>query len=905
MRSGAEVEQALGAFVKRWKDYSGSERSEAQTFLNELFAAYGTDRREAGALFEDFKSSAGFMDLHWPGELIVEMKAPGVPLAKADDQRIRYWQESSDAAEGVPAARWVVLCNFHEFEIWEPGRFPKEPRVRLTLEELPDRFEAMLFLQSGDVDPVFTEQRRELTEEAAEHVAQLYTSMADRGAAPVTDIQRFTMQVVWCMFAEDLGLLDGLPLSHAVETVLKDPDLNSTREFDYFFGLLNKKSNSGRTGAYSGTRYVNGDLFAEVDSPMLTRDELEHLKLAVEFDWRNVNPTIFGSLLEGVLGQERRSALGAHYTHEADIMKIVTPTIVRPWRERINAVATVTDAVALLDELCAFTVLDPACGCGNFLYVAYRELRALEYELKQRIDTLVASTGAPKPAGPLPYVPLTNVQGIDIEHVAVQIARVVLWMGHRQVMELYGEAEAPLPLVSLPGLRAADALRAEWPKVDAIIGNPPFLGGGQLRGSLGGDYVEWLKKDFGTGVRDLCTYWFRKAHKQMAAGQRAGFVGTNSISQNLGRAASLQYVVDNGGVITDAISSQKWPGEAKVHVSIVNWVKDPEAVPEVFDLDGAKVEGITTSLRPVSGDGWVPVPLGPNKGKCFEGPSPKAKGLIIDHAVAQALRDRTDAAYDEVVVPYLIGRDLADDPGQRPSRWALDFRLMPLEDAARFPAALEIVRRDVKPERETNNRKSYRELWWIFGEPRRAMRSALNDMRRFIATGITGKRLSLSWVDAGTLASNLTDVFAFDDDYSMGILLSRAHDAWAWAQSSTLKGDLRYTPTSVFATFPWPQPTDAQRDKVAQASAALYERRSELCVEHNLGLTKLYNLMDEGGFQDLKALHKTLDEAVVEAYGWPKSVAQDGPELVSRLRDLNRRIVQGEIPYTPFSEPQP
>jgi len=272
--------------------------------------------------------------------------------------------------------------------------------------------------------------------------------MADRGAAPVEEIQRFAMQLVWCMFAEDLKLMDGLPLSHAVETILRDPQLNSTRELDYLFGLLNKKSDAGRVGDYAGTRYVNGELFAEVSSPMLTRGELEHLKKAVEFDWRKVNPTIFGSLLEGVLGRERRSALGAHYTHEADIMKIVTPTIVRPWRERIVTVATVTDARDLLGELCAFTVLDPACGCGNFLYVAYRELRALEYELKAKITTLAETTGVSKPTGPLPYVPLTNMYGIDIERVAVMIARITLWMGHRQVMDLYGEAEAPLPLVA-------------------------------------------------------------------------------------------------------------------------------------------------------------------------------------------------------------------------------------------------------------------------------------------------------------------------------------------------------------------------------------------------------------------------------------------------------------------------
>lgn len=901
MRSGAEIEAALGAFVKRWGSYAGSEKSEAQTFLNELFDAYGTDRKAAGAKFEDFKSSAGFMDLHWPGHLIVEMKKPGVPLAKADDQRIRYWQESSDAAEGVPAARWVVLCNFHEFEVWEPGRFPKEPRLRLTLDQLPDRFEAFLFLQQGQIEPVFNEQRRELTAEAAEHVAQLYTSLADRGAAPVEEIQRFTMQLVWCMFAEDLKLMDGLPLSHAVETILRDPQLNSTRELDYLFGLLNKKSDAGRVGEYAGTRYVNGELFAEVSTPMLTRPELEHLKKAVEFDWRKVNPTIFGSLLEGVLGRERRSALGAHYTHEADILKIVTPTIVRPWRERIAAVATVIDARELLDELCAFTVLDPACGCGNFLYVAYRELRALEYELKAKIVTLAETTGVPKPAGALPYVPLTNMYGIDIERVAVMIARITLWMGHRQVMDLYGAAEDPLPLVSLPGVRQADALRAEWPTVDAIIGNPPFLGSQLLRESLGGAYLDWLSKEFGVGVKDLCVYWFRRTHDALEPGHRAGLVGTNSISQNRARSASLEYIAANGGVITDAVSSQKWPGEAKVHVSLVNWVKQPDAPVADFALDGLDVEGITPSLTAAGEGDWTPVALGANKGKCFQGAVPVGDGFLVDEATALNLLSRLDASYSEVVRQYLIGEDLTKRVDQSPSRWAIDFAGRPLEAARQYPAALDIVRLKVKPSRDHNAMQSRRERWWQFGSPAAGMRIAIEPLQRYIAAPRIGKRLLPTWQDTCVCPSDLVNVFAFDDDYSMGILLSRAHDAWAWAQSSTLKGDLRYTPTTAFTTFPFPAPTAAQRDKIAAASTALYERRSALCVEHNMGLTKLYNLMDEGGFQDLKKLHKELDEAVAEAYGWPKSVAQDNVELVRRLRALNREVSVEGHPYRPFS----
>lgn len=903
MLSGLEIQEALRAFAAKWSGYSGSERSEAQTFLNELFACYGASRQGVGALFEDFKSSAGFIDLHLPGVLIVEMKAPGVPLEKAADQRRRYWQESSDSTAGIPAARFVIACNFHEFEIWEPGRFPNVPRASFPLSELPDRYDALLFLQSPTIEPVFAEHRRALTTDAARHVAELYTSLADRAVAPVDEIQRFAMQAVWCLFAEDLGMLDGYPLQATVNDLLQQKDPDSAKDIGYLFELLNQKGNHNRQGRYSGTRYVNGDLFAQPAKVLLNHAELQHLKRAAEFDWRAVDPTIFGSLMEGVLGQERRDRLGAHYTHEADIMKIVGPTIVRPWRTRIAATDSPSAARELLDELCDFRVLDPACGCGNFLYVAYRELRGLETEVKLRVRELAARDGMPAPSTEGVYYPLANIRGIDIEPVAVLIARVTLWMGHRQMTERFGAAEPVLPLVDLSGIRSVDALQADWPEVDTIIGNPPFLGSQRLRGSLGGSYVDWLSKTFGVGVKDLCVYWFRKAHDALKPGQRAGLVGTNSISQNRARGASLDYIVEHDGVITDAVSTQKWPGDAKVHVSIVNWIKQPAAPVTEFELDYEPVDGITTSLRPADESTWVAKPLPQNAGRCFQGPIPVGEGFIITAAEAAALVGDGTIEYGEVVRPYLIGEDIATRTDLSPSRYIIDFAAQGLEFAAKYPRALAIVRDRVKPERDRNRDRGFREKWWQFGRPRGEMRVALGGLRTFIAGTATGKRLLLARFEPTVLPSNLTNVFAFDDDFSMGILLSRAHDTWAWAQSSTLKGDLRYTPTTVFATFPWPDPVDAAtRERVAAAASALYARRSQLCIEHELGLTKLYNLMDEGGFTDLAKLHRELDISVAAAYGWPASVAQDPAELVRRLTELNRQIATGERNYHPFPD---
>lgn len=336
----------------------------------------------------------------------------------------------------------------------------------------------------------------------------------------------------------------------------------------------------------------------------------------------------------------------------------------------------------------------------------------------------------------------------------------------------------------------------------------------------------------------------------------------------------------------------------------MNWVKEPLVPPDEFELDYSRVDGITSSLKPAMGTSWAPRPLSQNARRCFQGPIPVGEGFILSYDDAQGMLDDRTVSYAAVVRPYVVGEDIAVSPNQRPSRMIIDFDNRALEAAAKFPRALKVVRDEVKPQRDKNSDKGFREKWWQFGRPRGEMRAALSGLPTFIASTATGKRLLIARFDNNVLPSNATNVFAFDDDYALGILLSRTHDAWAWAQSSTLKGDLRYTPTTVFATFPWPDPVDAAtRERVAAAASALYARRSELCIEHDLGLTKLYNLMDEGAFSDLAKLHRDLDVAVAAAYGWSASVAQNPKDLVERLADLNRQIATGERDYHPFPDP--
>ncbi len=892
MRSGEEIQKELGKFVTSWSGFTGSEKAEAQTFLNQLFKCYGSERITVGAKFEDFKSSAGFMDLHWPGVAIVEMKAPSKSIASGRDQVKRYWEESADDEQDVPAARWVVLCNFREFEVWEPGRFPKSPRIAFALADLPNRYETLMFLTGPEQVPSFIEHHKELTTRAAETMGDVYQSLIDRTAAPPDDIIRFTMQSIWAMFAEDLGLFEGSPFQRTVEQLRASPTSNPAAELGFLFRVLNQKGSHNRKGLLAGTRYVNGDLFADPAEVDLNSAELTLLSEAAQFDWSKVDPTIFGSLMERIIAGK----LGAHYTHEADIMKIVGPTIVRPWTRRIDSADTPTAAWEVLNELCAFRVLDPACGCGNFLYIAYRELRSLEFMAKRRIEDLAASTGLPLPPTPWPYIPLTNMQGIEIEPAAVLIARVTLWMGHRQMIDVYGAAENPLPLVSLANISIGDALRAPWPDTDCVIGNPPFLGSQFIRRQLSPDYADWLRDTFHVGVKELCVYWFRLAQEHLKAGQRAGLVGTNSISQNKARSASLDYIVATGGTITDAISSQKWPGAAKVHVSIVNWVKSSDEGP--FFLDGAQVEAIDSSLH--AGVGWRPRNLAANSNRCFQGVIPVGDGFIIDSVTAESLLNKSTADYSKVVRRYLIGDDITEDPGQRPRRWIIDFGFMELEQAKKFPDALAIVRAKVKPVRDDSDDTDFRRFWWRFGRPRPTMYGALEGRNRYIAIAAQGKRLVAAWQDLTTTPSNLTFVATFDDDYSMGILHSSAHTAWAWHHSSTIKADLRYTPTTVFMTFPWPnKPSSEYRDAVSEASRSLLELRSALCQNEGIGLTDLYNAMSEGAYVALAKLHRKLDQAVALCYGWPASIADNHEEMVLRLLSLNQEITAGERDYDP------
>ncbi|WP_182263430.1 DNA methyltransferase [Rhodococcus sp. UFZ-B548] len=920
MRTHDETRDALNEFVATWRNYQGTEKAGAQTFLNQLIEAYTgePDAMKLGAEFERHTArdaSRGFMDLYWDGVCIIEMKSPSetIRLAEHRPQLLDYWRNSANSDQ--PAPRFTILCSFQKFEVWEPGRYPNAPVDEFRIEELPGFMDSLSFLTGRGSDPVYGGPGKKVTLAASERMIDLYNRLSKQvlrdGKISEDDLRRFIVQCTWAMFAEDLGLIPDHRFTSLLKALQEDArtlkQRSAGKEVQNFLTAMNFKNDLERSeGILAGLPYVNGGLLESVAYIPLHLLDITDLRDAAGEDWSYVNPTIFGSLFEGCLG-DRRRMFGAHYTHEQDIMQIVEPTILRPWRERIDGATKTLQAEKILSELCQFKVLDPACGSGNFLYVAYREIRRLEEYAKERIDELRKNSGK---ADQLSYAfyPVDNLYGIEVDPFAVQIARLTIWMGHAQMArELRVVGDDPLPLHNLHKIVEADALDADWPPVDAIIGNPPFIGASRIRVTNGDPYLTFLTDKFNCGIVDMCVYWIRKAHENLADGARAGLVGTNSIRQNKSRVAGLDHIIGQGAVITDAISSQVWSGDAAVHVSIVNWVKNPKKKPVNFLLDKVEVPGITAFLKEGSGVRTA-LPLKENLGIGFEGCKPAGSGFILDDREASDLLARNDADYSKVIKRYLISKDIANDPHHEPTRWIIDFGTMELEDAMAFPAALDIVRRRVKPDRDTHTAKNLRERWWRFDRPRPEMRTAIGGLNRFASVGRHGKRLLFTWSDLGWCPSDATNVIARDDDWTFGVLTSVVHDAWAWTLSSTLKSDLRYTPKSALWTFPFPDPKSKHRKAIEQAARDVVTERRKACdklIEQGKklsGLTAIYNLMDEGGFAALKDAHIRLDHAVCLAYGWEPGVAYDREAIVTELYGLNMRIASGKLRYEPFGE---
>jgi hypothetical protein len=942
----------LSEFVE-WcaKHITGDEKGEAQLFLDRLFQAFGhAGLKEAGATLEirvaknaGAGGSTAFADLVWKPVVLIEMKKRGTDLQKHYRQAFDYWSRL------VPnRPRYVVLCNFDEFHIYDFDTDLDAPKDTLALKDLPARWGPLAFLAPGSPKPTFEHDREQVTRAAADCLAGCFRKLVQRGV-PQPVAQRFILQMLVALFAEDIDLLP----KYFVTQILEDCSTPASA-YDLIGGLFEAMNTNPPTsgGRFKGVSYFNGGLFREPARLELLDNELVLLRKAAAFDWSKVQPEVFGTLFQHSMDAKERHAFGAEFTHPSDIMKIVGPTIVAPWREQIEGARTLKRLRELLHRLHQFRVLDPACGCGNFLYLAYRELKRLEARIYERLAEF-ASQAEPGQMR-LSFLSAQNFYGLDIQPFAVEIAKVTMMIARKLAIDELHITEPALPFgnldqnfIAADALLTPDGLPAPWPKADVIIGNPPFLGAKKLKPERGVDYVNTLRRAYAEvpGMADYCVYWIRKAHEHLSpctaadpVAGRAGLVGTNNIRNIYSRMGGLDHVAKSGTIV-EAVENQPWSGEANVHVSIVNWVKTQDAtlLPKTrklwfkvkpttsakkprkrgsgpaakqYELDCRECEHINSALSDQT-DVSLAKSLDCNTEpqRCFNGQMIGHENLLLSEEQRAAITNK-DPKSVEVIFPYLNGVDALTESSL--DRYVIDFGQRNQFDAAAFSGAFDWVKTHVLPDRERKakegidkdgkmrpHHKAFLARWWQLSFGRPEMLSVIKPLSRFLACSYVTQRPIFMFVSSAIRPSNLIQIFGFADDYSFGVMQSHAHWLWFVTKCGKLGVGFRYSTESVFDTFPWPQtPTVKQIEDVAAAAQRLQLVRAGALPKIKGGLRALYRTLELPGANPLKDAHAALDAAVCAAYGF--SAKKDLlAQLLALNQDVAAKIEKGEAVTAP------
>lgn len=918
------------------KHIKGDEKGEAQIFLDRFFVALGYEEGLKGAgaecefrLRDPKKKTTSFGDLVWKKKVLIEMKKSAEDLSNHLQQATSYWLKLAG-----DRPRYVILCNFNEFWIYDFDVSIYDPAEKLKLEDLEKRKAALSFLYPIPKSPVFGKDFEDITARAVEKLAAMFKSMVNRRVNR-EDALRYCLQCIVSMFAEDVELLPDKIFSRLIKECIE----NKVSTYDLIGGLFREMNTAGITpaGKYAGVDYFNGGLFEKILPIELTDYEITMLDFSASHNWRNVNPAIFGTIFEKSLELDERHKLGAHYTHEIDIKKIVDPVIVQPWIEKIENAETLDDLYNLLGELTTYTVLDPACGSGNFLFVAFKELKLIE----RNIISLIKGRSTKREDAKRLLDFLNNYHfvnsnqffGIDIKPFAVELAKVTLMVAKEiswyETKVAFDNKFKPLPLDNLDkNILCADSLIDEkngqrvWPQVDAIVGNPPYQGKRNMQVEFGADYVNKLRAAYSDvpGRADFCVYWFYKAHKALKQGSYAGLVGTNTITQNYSREGSLEYIVKNGGEIFNAYQSFKWSGEAAVTVSIVSWKKGKYKGEKLLytqetaksDLEIHYVPEINSSLSlDIDVTSAKTLDCNTNPKVCFQGQVPGEDGFFISPKEANRMIKKNPANKD-VLKPHLIADDLLSNINSQPSRFCIDFTGLDMIKASSYKDAFKIVEEKVKPlkkeaaekqiaenkiilkrdpKAKTNKHHiSFYDKWWHLAYGREDLLEKFTSIKRYIACSGVSKRNIFEFVSSDIIPNAAVFAFCFDDDYSFGIIQSIVHFEWWKAKCSTFETRLRYTSNTVWNTFPWPQnPTIKNIEKIAKLSKELRDERNKAMKSYNLSLRDLYRTVEQHGKNPVKDLQNKLDVAVMEAYG-----IKSEKEILQVLLNLNLEVAKQE-----------
>ncbi len=958
-------------FIAKWQRVNLSERSACQQHFLDLCEVLGqpkpaeADPEGAWYTFErgvqKTTGGKGWADVWMRGHFGWEYKGKHKDLAAAYQQLLLY----REALQNPPL---LVVCDLDRFEIHT--NFTGTPKQVHSFDLLrlarPENLEVLrkLFTEPESLRPGLTTES--ITRQAAERFGLLADGMRVRGVeAPAA--AHFLMKLMFCMFGEDIRLLPEKIFSRVLTGSKNDPKQLSDRLRALFKAM-------GKGGFFGADEilWFNGGLFDDDDVVELRPAEIEELILVNDRDWADVEPSVFGTLFERTLDPAKRSQIGAHYTSRDDILTLLEPVVMAPLRREWEEVRANCDKLwkkvqqatrkpggrrtarrrlprskerdrferPLLDfaaRLAEVKILDPACGSGNFLYVAINLLLDLEKE--------VIAYGAGHDVSMTPHVRPTQLAGIEINPYAQQLAQVVIWIGYLQWMHHNGFNPPRDPVLEpIESIRLMDAIldlsdpenpkEPEWPEADFVVGNPPFLGGNRIRAELGDEYVGKLFRVYDkrlSGFADLCCYWFEKGRSQLEKGTagRVGLLATQGIRGGVNR--DVLSRIRNTASIFFAEADRNWILDgAAVHVSMVGFDDGSETT---HWLDGKRVEQINANLTSIA-DVTNARKLLENKDCWCYGSQQKAKFDIEPQVALPMLQcpNPSRLPNSDVLLPSVNGAQILRRTHQS---FVIDFGFeKEMCNAAKYEMPFEFVRKHIYPVRKDRREKIQRDFWWLHARPSPRYRQAMKDLSRYIVTPVVSKHRVFVWKDSTTLVDHQTVIFPWSDDYHFGVLHSRIDEQWARAQATQVRereSGLRYTAKTCFETFCFPEPTEEQKAPIAEAAKELDELRNnwlnppewtreevlefpgsvdgpwaryvhdpnkqgigtvryprivakdEECAKQlkNRTLTNLYNQRPTW----LELVHRKLDEAVFAAYGWDAEMSDE--QLLAKLLELN------------------
>jgi len=873
-----EIRERAIRFSKDWADAS-SEQAERQTFWNELFDVFGI-RRKLVASFEEpvrkISGQWGFIDLFWKGTLLVEHKSRGKSLDKAESQANDYIQNLVNEGRHDEVPRYIIISDFqylalHDLEVGTSLQF--------ELKDFHKHINTFGFIP-GYKQHKIREVEDPINIRAVELLGELHDSLEDGGYAG-HDLERLLVRILFCLFAEDTGIFERNAFQMFLENHTHLDGSNLGAELSQLFDVLNRPPEKRQVNLreeLAQLPYVNGELFAEfLGFPAFNRDMRNSLLRATRFDWSQISPAVFGSLFQAVMDPVERRKIGAHYTSERDILKVIEPLFLDDLKSMLQRAGNDKNKLTKLhDHLASLRLLDPACGCGNFLVIAYREMRLIELEILKRLSKGRRSLDI----GTLSKIDVDQMYGIEIEEWPARIAEVAMWlMDHQMNLRLseeFGDYFVRLPLKKSPHIRHGNALTLDWNEVlpteqcSYVLGNPPFIGKHLLTKEQDDERQFIWEGISGTGFLDYVTCWYKKAAQYIQGSRvRVAFVSTNSITQGEQAGILWTHLLARHTIkIHFAYRTFPWESEARgkahVHVVIVGFAAfdvEKKVVYELSDSNTVTSES-ARNIGPYlinSDDIALPIRKNPicRVPPIINGNKPADGGFLI----VEEKERNTVLTENPEIAPWLKPFVSADEFINGRLRWVLWLQDVPPETIRRSPGVIKRIA-GVRAFREKSKKLSTKQKAFsptVFDQIRQPTSRYLliprhsSENRKYIPIGYFNPDVIIS--DSCTAIPNAS-LFEF------GVISSLMHVSWTRLVCGRIKSDFRYSNKLVYNNFPWPQnPTDKQRFAVEAKAQIVLDIRAKY---YNSSLADLYDPLTMP--PDLVKSHDQLDRAVELCY---------------------------------------